>query len=110
MVTNAGPQALSPAFVTVRLHPGAGRNEVIGFADGAWRVGVTAAPQNGKANDALIKLLARLLDVVASRITIEKGLTARTKRVAVEGLTAEEAGELLKAAVTPRRAFPGGTT
>jgi hypothetical protein len=54
------------------------------------RVRVTAPPVEGRANDALLRLLARALDVPVSRLRIVRGQTQRNKVVAVEGLSADE--------------------
>ena len=48
-------------ILPVRAHPGARRNEIRGEHDGALRVSVTAAPEKGKANKAIIELLAEAL-------------------------------------------------
>jgi len=42
---------------------------------------VTAPPVEGKANDAVVELLARALDVPPSEVHVERGTAARTKRV-----------------------------
>lgn len=79
------------ARITVKLTPGAKKNEV-----GVWetdaagarflRVSVTAAPEKGKANAALIKLLAKHWGVPKSAITIVRGETSRVKVIEVEGV------------------------
>ncbi|HEX2148341.1 MAG TPA: DUF167 domain-containing protein [Pseudorhizobium sp.] len=76
--------------LAVRVTPGAGRNAVEGVdraADGEsyLRVRVTAVAEGGKANKALIELLARFLQVPKSTITIIYGETARKKILRVEG-------------------------
>lgn len=48
------------------------------------RVYVTTVPEDGKANDAVIKLLAKHLDVAKSRLTITRGHTSRTKTVRID--------------------------
>ena len=67
----------------VRVTPRAGANAVAGERDGALLVRVTAPPAEGKANDALVRLLARSLDVPRSAIQVEQGAASRTKRVSV---------------------------
>ena len=62
------------------------------------RVNVTAPPEDGRANEAVIALLAEALAVGKSRLTIVKGQKSRTKSVAVESLAPEEAGRRLEAA------------
>lgn len=54
-------------------------------AEACLKVRVSAAPEKGKANDALIALLSRALGVGKSRIAIAKGLTARNKILEIAG-------------------------
>jgi len=83
--------ALTPeARVSVRVQPGAAKEEIAGFADGVLRVRVAATPVKGKANTALVRLLAKTLGISTGQVSIIKGATSRNKVVAVEGLTAEE--------------------
>jgi hypothetical protein len=69
--------------------PKARKDALAGTHDGAMRVAVSAAPEKGRANQAVIKLLARLLDVPASAISIVSGEISRRKRVRAEGVTVE---------------------
>ena len=87
------PPKTAPAETRLALnvHPGSKRSEVLGLSDGVLRVRVAARAQEGKANEALIDLLAVLLAVPKGRIRILRGLAARNKVVAVQGLSQEEA-------------------
>lgn len=76
--------------ISVRVHPGATRNEVMGFTDDVLHVRVAAPPVKGKANKELIDFLSRLLDVSKSQVTILRGHTARNKVIAINGLSQEE--------------------
>lgn len=78
------------AKISLRVHPNAARNEVVGFTDGVLGVRVAAPPVKGKANRELIAFLSQLLGVSQSTITILKGHTARHKVVAIKGLSQEE--------------------
>ncbi|MEQ9326575.1 MAG: DUF167 domain-containing protein [Rhodospirillales bacterium] len=74
--------------VAVRLTPRGGSNKVQGVAfdaEGAalLRVSVTAPPEDGKANAALVKLLAKEWRVAKSSITILSGHQSRTKLLSV---------------------------
>ena len=82
--------------INVRVQPRASRNRVAGYRDGKLRVGVTAPPHDGRANAALLDLLADTLGIAKSRLSIVRGLTARDKVVAVEGLTAGDVQRLLE--------------
>ncbi len=77
-------------MVSVRLTPGAGRNRVEGLAadaDGgaALKVAVTAAPEGGKANRALVKLLAKEWRLPKTSLAIAKGAAGRRKTLVVRG-------------------------
>jgi uncharacterized protein (TIGR00251 family) len=75
-----------PATITLRVQPNARSNQVLKFENGVLHVRVAAPPVKGKANKELIDFLSRSLGVSKSAITIEKGLTSRTKVVAIAGL------------------------
>lgn len=76
--------------ITVRLTPGASADEVIGVDAGAdgvpyLKARVRAAPDKGKANAALIVLIAKWLGVPKSSVEIFAGGTSRLKQLAVIG-------------------------
>ena len=80
--------------LTIRLTPKASSEGVDGWdVDGKGRpvlkVRVRAAPIDGKANAALVALLAKALDVPRSRIRLTGGETSRVKTLEVEGLDAK---------------------
>jgi uncharacterized protein YggU (UPF0235/DUF167 family) len=68
---------------TIRVTPRASTNAVGGERDGALLVRVTAPPVEGRANDAMVELLAAALDLPRSEVHVERGAGARTKRVSV---------------------------
>jgi hypothetical protein len=67
----------------VRVTPRAATNAVSADPSGALRVRVTAPPADGAANEAVIAVLARALDVPRSAVRIERGRTARAKTISV---------------------------
>ena len=78
------------ATVTVRLTPKGGRDSIDGvetMSDGraVLKARVRAAPHDGAANDALVRLLAKTLGVPPGRVEIAAGATSRIKRVTVVG-------------------------
>lgn len=75
---------------SVRVQPRASRNRVLGMRDGALRVSVTAPPEGGKANSALLKLLAETLGIAKSQLRVVRGQSSQDKVVAVEGMRLEE--------------------
>ena len=70
---------------TVRVVPRASRSEIVGEHDGALRVRVAAPPVDGAANDELIRVLARALDVPRSAVEITSGQNSKFKHVRVRG-------------------------
>ncbi len=71
----------------VRVQPRSSRSEVSGLHGEALKVRLTAAPVDGAANEALVALLAEVLDVPRRAIRIVSGATSRTKLVEVDGVT-----------------------
>lgn len=72
-------------ILRVRVQPRASRNEVLGVSNGSLRVRTTAAPTDGKANKAVIRLLADYLNVSAARMNLTHGHTHRDKRFIIAG-------------------------
>lgn len=70
----------------MRLTPRAGRNELGGMRDGVLQAKVTAAPVDGKANEALCRLVAKRVGVAPSRVGVVRGAKSREKLLRVEGL------------------------
>lgn len=90
----------------VRLQPGAGSSSVVGLHGDALKVRVAAPPVSGRANDALVALLARALGLPATAVTISAGAGGRDKRVLVTGLDEAELTRRLEVAVSGDA--PGG--
>lgn len=78
-------------IVTVHVQPGARRSEVVGRHGDALKLRVAAPPVDGKANRAVIALLAATLGVRASDVELVAGASQRRKRLRVEGVTLERA-------------------
>ena len=86
--------------VTVRLTPRAARDAFDGLTEfegaQALKVKVAAAPQDGAANQALIRLVAKTVGVPASRIRLQSGAASRLKTIVIEGGGASSAELLCK--------------
>jgi uncharacterized protein (TIGR00251 family) len=80
----------------LRVKPGAKRNAVLGVHDGALKVSIIAAPERGKANRAVLKLLGKVLEVGAEEIRLLAGESSQDKTVWV-GLKAATVRERLEA-------------
>lgn len=73
------------AQLTVRLQPRASRDEITGIRDdGVLIARVSAPPVDGRANDALCKLIARAAGVAPSRVSVVRGARSREKVVRVD--------------------------
>ena len=83
------------ATIEIHLQPGAKRNEIVGFREGVLYAKVTAPPQKGQANRALLELMSQILGVPESALAIIRGQSSRSKVIAVHGLTGEEVKEIL---------------
>ncbi len=80
----------------IRVSPGARRTELVGRQGEAWKVRVAAAPEHGRANDAVLKLLAERLRVPSAELTLVAGRSGRDKVVELRGLGPEEADRRLE--------------
>jgi uncharacterized protein (TIGR00251 family) len=78
------------ARIDVRLTPRGGRDRVDGWEGDILRVRVAAPPAEGRANDAMIRLLAKALGLPPSRLTLVAGGQSRTKVVEIAGLALDE--------------------
>ncbi len=76
------------AAFSVKAHAGAKRDGVSGLHGGMLKVEVTTAPEKGRANKAIIKLLAKKLNVGTGDLVLLSGETGRTKRFGVRGIDA----------------------
>ena len=73
-----------------KIVPGSGRTQICGLLGGMVKFKVSAPAEKGRANNALLKYLAKKLGVKFRDIRIESGRASAVKRIAVDGLTAEE--------------------
>ncbi len=74
----------------VRAHAGARRNMLKGIHAGALQVMVTQAPEKGKANKAILELLADTLGLRKNQLELLSGETSSQKKFLVREITAEE--------------------
>lgn len=79
--------------LAVKVSPKASRNAVLGWHDAMLKVSVTAAPERGKANAAVQALLAEVLRLPRSAITLLQGDTHSHKLFDIAGL---DDGEILR--------------
>jgi uncharacterized protein (TIGR00251 family) len=75
--------------IAVRVQPRARRDEIAGEREGVVLVRVTAPPVEGKANDAVRKLIAKRLGIAPSRVSVARGSSSRDKLLEVADLDGE---------------------
>jgi uncharacterized protein (TIGR00251 family) len=95
--------------VVLRVHaqPGAGRSAVTGRHGDAVKVKVAAAPEGGRANAALVALLADTFGVKPSTVSLVSGPGSRTKRFRLEGADPESVNATLRRLVSRADAGSG---
>lgn len=75
----------------VKIHPRAKKNAISGEVGEALKLSLTAPPIEGRANEACIEFLAKLLKVPRSSVTIASGQSNRYKVIRVAGVTGQYA-------------------
>jgi uncharacterized protein (TIGR00251 family) len=89
--------------VRLRVAPGAARAGVAGRHGDAWKVRVTAPAEGGRANDAVMRLLADALAVPRTSVTLVSGHSARDKIVELAGVKPDEIERRLSSAAGKER-------
>jgi uncharacterized protein (TIGR00251 family) len=84
------------ARIDVRVTPRGGRDTIVGWREGALAVRVAAAPVDGAANDALVRMIARRLGVPPSSVTLVAGGRSRMKVVEVAGMSDADVHERIR--------------
>ena len=77
-------------ILALRLTPRSSKDALQGvdkLSDGrsVWKARVRAVPEDGKANEALLKLIAKALDLPRQSVSLESGATSRIKQVRLQG-------------------------
>ncbi|HZR92348.1 MAG TPA: DUF167 family protein [Gaiellaceae bacterium] len=88
--------AESPTRLRIRVSPGASRSEIVGRHGDAWKVRVSSPAERGRANDAVLRLLAARLRLPVSGLSLVSGHTAKDKVVELRGLGADEVDRRLE--------------
>jgi uncharacterized protein (TIGR00251 family) len=84
----------------VQVQPGAGRSAVVGRHGDAVKLKVAAPPEGGRANEAVVALLATTLGVPKDAVRLTSGATSRSKRFRIGPLDVAESRRLLSEAVS----------
>jgi hypothetical protein len=95
--------------LAVRVHAGARKGGLVGWmADGALKLAVPEPPEGGRANRAVLALLARSLGLEPGRLEIKGGAGSRSKWIEVEGLERAEMLRRLERALAERSVTDAG--
>jgi len=81
--------------LSIYVQPKAKRVGIVGEHGQRIKVAVSAPPEGGKANAAVVKLLASALGVSRGQVELIRGTTSRSKDLRVSGVTLDEASECL---------------
>jgi uncharacterized protein (TIGR00251 family) len=87
----------------LRVSPGSGRAEIVGRHGDAWKVRVTEPPEHGRANEAVVRLLANALALPRDAVAIVSGHSARDKIVELTGVGPALIQRRLTSASAPAR-------
>lgn len=82
--------AAASTRLKVKVSPGASRDRIVGWLDDALKLQVRAQPEKGKANAAVISLLADQLQISAKRMSVVSGAASRTKMIEIDDLSDTE--------------------
>lgn len=89
--------------VRLRVAPGAARTGVVGRHGDAWKLRVTAPAEDGRANDAVLRLLADTLALPLASVKLVSGQTSKDKIVELAGVEPEEIERRLSSAAGKER-------
>src|SRR5688572_25606116 len=87
------------AVIRLHVQPGAGRTAVVGRHGDAVKVRVAAPPEGGRANDAVVVLIAATFDVKLAQVSLISGQASRAKRVQISDIAEDELRRLLELAM-----------
>jgi len=100
-LSSAVLQTADGAVIRVHVQPKSRREQIVGMHGDRIKLAVTEPPDKGKANDAVLRLIAATLNVATSSVELLRGSTSRQKDLLVRQLSADDAKRLLSDAMTP---------
>ena len=98
-LSSAVVQTADGVVIRVHVQPKARREQIIGMHGGRIKLAVTEPPDKGKANEAVVRLVAAALNLSASRVELLRGDTSRQKDLLVRNVDAAEVSRLLAASL-----------
>ena len=97
--TDGANEESGTAVLRLHVQPGAGKTAVVGRHGDALKVRVAAPPEGGRANDAVVVLIANTFDVKLAQVSLISGQSSRAKRVQVDEIARDEVVRLLELAM-----------
>ncbi|MEY2399879.1 MAG: uncharacterized protein QOJ00_3053 [Actinomycetota bacterium] len=91
------------AVLRLHVQPGAGKTAIVGRHGDAMKIRVAAPPEGGRANDAVVALIAQTFDVKLASVSLISGESSRAKRVQIDGVAQVEVERLLELAMAHAR-------
>ena len=70
--------------IAIRVQPNSSKDKILGWVEGVLRIRIKAPPENGKANESLVSLLASVSGIPISQIRIIKRFTSRNKVIYIQ--------------------------
>ena len=86
MADDSRPQT---ARLKVKVVPGSSSDQIVGWLGDALKIKVTAPPEKGKANEAVVGLLAAALSIATDDVVVVSGHSSPAKVVAIAGMDDE---------------------
>jgi uncharacterized protein (TIGR00251 family) len=83
--------------IQLKVVPNASRTRIVGEYEGALKVAVAAPPEKGRANEAVIELLARSLQLRRNQLSIDSGASSARKTLSITGIRAGAVQDALEA-------------
>ena len=88
-------QTANGAVIRVHVQPKSRREQILGMHGDRIKLAVTEPPDKGKANEAVLRLIAAALHLAPSRVELLRGTTSRQKDLLVREFTVEDAKRLI---------------
>jgi uncharacterized protein (TIGR00251 family) len=88
-------------ILPVRAQPGARKTALIGEHGGALKLAVTAPPEDGRANAALVELVRELFGLKRSQVELIGGATSRNKSILIRGMLADRILDSVQKLIAP---------
>jgi uncharacterized protein len=76
-------------ILDIYVQPGAKKNEIVGLHNGALKIKIKAPPEDGRANEELIKFLSEVLGIPQRQISLISGLKNRNKKISISASSSE---------------------